>query len=369
MPDSPLDQYGILIDNSPVAMALYDRDMRLVHLNAEYARLSRLDVQEARGKVLYEVAPATEARRRIHEAVLAGESIDETSVPYKFPGDLRPTCSDIRYRPLRDADGNVVGIVSTVIDVTEGVAAQQELQELLGHKDDFLDLSAHELRTPITVIKAFAQLAQRPEFNHQLPWLEHAFEVISKHADHLAHLVNDMIEVSRIGRGPLPLYTERFDLRGLVNDLENDYAPLFARCTYAIDLPDGPVIVEADRNRIGAVFANIIENADKYASEHAPCNIRIAVETAGEEAIVSIRDKGIGIPLGEQERVFERFFRASNAGTRVRNGLGLGLYIGRSIVEQHGGRIWLESAEGRGTALYFALPLAPGRDQSSLEKR
>ncbi len=93
---------------------------------------------------------------------------------------------------------------------------EQELQDLLGHKDDFLDLSAHELRTPITVIKAFAQLAQRPEFRHRLPWQQHAFEVIGRHADHLVHLVNDMIEVSRIGRGPLP--TVQGEVRPLRTD-------------------------------------------------------------------------------------------------------------------------------------------------------
>ncbi len=90
MPDSLLDLYGTLIDNSPVAMVLYDRDMRIVHLNDEFARLSRLDARQARGKVLYDLAPATRARRHIHDTVLSGESIDQANVPYKFPERASP---------------------------------------------------------------------------------------------------------------------------------------------------------------------------------------------------------------------------------------------------------------------------------------
>jgi signal transduction histidine kinase len=352
-------------------MVLYDHNMRIVHLNAEFARLARLDPEEARGKILYDLAPATLTRRHIHQSVLSGESIDERSVPHKFPDEERPRCSDIQYRPIRDPQGNIVGILSALIDVTEVVYARQELQELLGHKDHFLDLSAHELRTPITVIKAFAQLAQRPEFRDNLSWLEHAFEVIGRHAGHLARLVDDMIEVSRIGRGSLPLYMERFDLRELVAALQVDYAPVFDRCSSTIELPDKPVMLEADRNRIGAVLANVIENADRFAGDKAPCSIRISVERRdlnlrekegaermrAEEALVSIHDNGIGIPPDEQHKVFDRFYRASNAGTRARNGLGLGLYICKNIVEQHGGTIWLESIQGRGTTCRFTLPL------------
>lgn len=358
MPYSPLDNYKILIENSPVAMVLYDRDMRIVHLNDEFARLARLDADKVRGRSLYDVAPDTGARKEIHVALLSGERRDDRNVPHQFPGEERPRYSDIRYRPLLDETGNVIGILSAIIDVSEQTYAQQEMQELLGHKEDFLDLSAHELRTPITVIKAFAQLAQRPEFREKSAWLEYALDVIGKHSDHLVNLVHDMIEVSRLGRGPLPLYKEQFDLAELVSSLERDYAPIFEQCPFTIETPPSPVIVEADRNRIGTVFANIIDNAAKYTSDTGQCAIRIALEADDKEAVASIHDNGIGIPSDQQARVFDRFFRASNAGTRSRNGLGLGLYICKNIVEQHKGRIWLNSLAGKGTTFYFALPVA-----------
>ena len=362
MPHSSLQQYGPLVECSPIAMVLYDRDMRIAHLNDEFVRLSRLGAQ-ARGKVLYDLAPATRARRQVHQAVLSGGSVDDIDVPHHFPGEPRPRYSDIRYRPLRDEQGSVIGILSTIVDVTEQVHIRQELQDLLGYKDDFLDLSAHELRTPITVIKAFAQLAQRPKFRDNLPWLMHAFEVISRHSDHLSHLVNDMIEASRIGSMPLPLYNEQFDLRDLITDLQSEYAPVFRRCSCSFNLPNTPIILEADRNRIGTVLSNIIDNADKYRNQSELCRIEIAAEQNGRQVVITIRDNGIGIPPDEQDKVFDRFFRASNTGTRSRNGLGLGLYICRTIVEQHGGRIWLESASDAGTTFYFALPTTAVKNQ------
>ncbi len=103
----------------------------------------------------------------------------------------------------------------------------------------------------------------------------------------------------------------------------------------------------------------------RYAGEDKPCAIRIRVEPQGKAALTSVHDNGIGIPPDEQDKVFERFFRASNAGTRARNGLGLGLYICKSVVEQHHGRIWLESAQGKGSTFYFTLPALAGVKSAS----
>lgn len=357
MPSPQLDQLGILINNAPVAMALYDTDMRIVHLNQEFANISRLDYSEAKGKLLYELAPDTRTRRHVHDKILSGESYADENVPHQFPDEARPRYSNISYKPLRDGEGNVIGILTTVIDVTAQVHATQDLKALIGRNDDFLDLSAHELRTPITVIKAFAQLAQRPEFNSKQPWLAYAIEVIGKHADHMVNLIHDMLEVSRIGQGDLPLYREQFDLCDLASSLERDYEPLFENCNCTFDIPAAPVMVDADRQRVGTVFANIVDNAGKYAKDKSPCDIKLALKLDGDKVIASVQDKGIGIPQDQQSKIFDRFFRASNVNTRTRNGLGLGLYICKAIVEQHGGRIWVDSDTNKGTTIFFSLPL------------
>src|SRR5215218_668898 len=136
-----------------------------------------------------------------------------------------------------------------------------------------------------------------------------------------------MLEVSRIGKGQLPLYKEHFDLGELLGGLERAYEPLFESCVSTFEVPSEPVMVEADKNRIGTVFANIVDNATKYADEKTQCVIKLALEVKEKEVIASVRDNGIGIPPDQQSKVFERFFRASNVNVRSRNGLGLGLYI------------------------------------------
>lgn len=358
MTPSSLDRYSILIDNSPVAMAVFDADMRIIHLNSEFAQVARLEPRLSKGNILYDIAPYSLDRRSVHESVLSGEDRIETSVPRHYQGDPQPTYNDVRYKALKDDSGAVIGMLVTVIDVTEQVLARRALQELIGYREDFLDLSAHELRTPITVIKAFAQLAQRPEFSKKPPWLAYAIDVIGRHADHMVNLVQDMLEVSRMGKGTLPLYKERFDLCELAGSLERDYEPLFESCECTFELPADPIIVEADRNRIGTVFANIVDNAGKYAKEKSPCSIKLALEPKDSEVIASVHDDGIGIPSDQQSKVFDRFFRANNVTTRSRNGLGLGLYICKTIVEQHNGRIWLNSATDEGTTVFFSLPVS-----------
>jgi signal transduction histidine kinase len=118
--------------------------------------------------------------------------------------------------------------------------------------------------------------------------------------------------------------------------------------------------VNADRQRIEEVLTNLLQNAIKYSGD-SRC-IEVVVRRAEAEVVTSVRDFGVGIPEGEQDRIFERFFRATNVASPRHTGLGLGLYISYSIVSRHGGRIWVESKVGTGSTFYFALPGLPGRD-------
>jgi signal transduction histidine kinase len=120
-------------------------------------------------------------------------------------------------------------------------------------------------------------------------------------------------------------------------------------------MPDEPVMVGADRQRIEQVLTNLVQNAIKYSSDTK--RIEIACRVEGDEVVTSVHDYGVGIPAAQQSRVFQRFFRASNVSTSNYSGLGLGLFISHGIITRHGGRMWLESAEGQGSTFYFALPL------------
>ncbi|MFL5732892.1 MAG: PAS domain-containing protein [Chloroflexia bacterium] len=363
-----------LIEATPVGMIYLDRHMRVVDINAAYARMAHLDQATVRGQIFYDLAPDLEERRAMHARVLAGESIDVQNVPYMDAVEKRMRYYDIFYRPVKDGSGEVTGVVSAVLDVTEHM-------ELDRHKDEFLSIASHELRTPVTSIKGFAQLALRTAVEQKNDRLLRPLRNISEQSNHLTRLINDLLDVSRTESGTLPLHIEKFDMAELLREVVSSLDIVNPDVKCRLDLPGGPAMVNADRGLIQQVVNNLLENAVKYSRDERKIEVRLSVasgqwpvvsDTGGGQtlnhersegsrplATVSVRDFGVGIPEDQQAQVFERFFRARNAGYQARNGMGLGLYIAQNIVTRHGGRMWLESARDVGSTFYFALPALP----------
>lgn len=250
--------------------------------------------------------------------------------------------------PVRDDSGQVIGASAVARDITER-------KELDRRKNEFISLASHELKTPITVIKGFSQYALKYASGQENDRLTVALKGIDENTNLITRIVTDLLDVSRIERALLPIYPATVDLGLLVREVIKDIELTRPELNCTLDLPADPVMVEADSQLIRQVVHNLVENAIKYS--RGDQRVELSVSVSDGEAITSVRDFGMGIPKAEQERVFERFYRASNAGFRSRNGLGLGLFIAHGIVERHGGRIWLESTEGKGTTFYFSLPL------------
>jgi signal transduction histidine kinase len=161
--------------------------------------------------------------------------------------------------------------------------------------------------------------------------------------------------VSRIESSDvLPLYPEPFDLNLLVSDAARNVDLTAPGFNWTLDLAAAPVQVNADPHLIGEVMTNLLENAVKYSGDSN--RIEVAVAPNGKEVVTSVRDYGVGIPTAQQKQVFDRSYRASNATSLPRNGLGL--FLAREIVTRHGGRIWCESIQDVGSTFYFSLPLA-----------
>ena len=174
----------------------------------------------------------------------------------------------------------------------------------------------------------------------------------------MTRLIDELLDVSRIQSGALAFYEELVDLRGLVEDVVGSLELSAPDFTFSMELPPTPVTVSADRQRMEQVLYNLLQNAVKYSGNSRLVEVSVAV--SGDEVVTSVQDYGVGIPAEQQSQVFERFFRGSNVETRHYAGLGLGLFISRSIVARHGGRMWLRSVEGEGSTFYFALPVAKG---------
>jgi len=244
-----------------------------------------------------------------------------------------------------------------VRDRTEKLTkANQELQELDNRKSEFLSIAAHQLRTPLSGLKwALNMLIEGeagPISDQQKVLLMKSYEGNER----LVGLVNEMLQANRIERGVLPLQKVSTQVVDLVDNVLYEVLPIAAKTNITIhfnhtNTPPEPLMIDPEKAR--AVFQNLIENAIKYTHPGGEVNIQISRVENVEQFAIS--DNGIGIPIDDQAHIFSRFFRARNAKKVDPNGTGLGLYIAKNIIEMHGGKIWLESGEDKGTTFYFTL--------------
>ena len=239
-------------------------------------------------------------------------------------------------------------------------AARAEAEAALRARDTFLAIAAHELKTPLTTLKGAAQLLRRREERGALApeRLTGGLHTIERSADRLAALVNDLLDVSRLRAGHLALTLGPVDLPALVGEAVARAREQHGDThRFALDGPAALAPVAADAGRLEQVVTNLLDNAVKYSP--AGGEVAVAVRAAGGGALVSVRDAGIGLPPGSEAAIFEPFGRAPNAERGRVPGMGLGLYICRTIVERHGG--WIRAAsggEGRGATFSVWLPLA-----------
>lgn len=241
--------------------------------------------------------------------------------------------------------------------------ARAEAEAALRAREEFLSIASHELRNPIAAIKGHIQLVQRFHRAGRLDdhRLERILRQVSADSDRLAVLTEDLLDVSRLRSGALTLRRRMADLREVVRAAIDDVQSQWQEGQYRVVLeqPDEPVMVRIDPGRIDQVVANLLDNAAKYSPNGGEVRVTLAVDETG--AVLRIRDEGIGLPPGAEERIFEPFGRAANAQQRNLPGMGLGLYICRQIVASHGGRMGVESeGEDRGTTVWAWFPRETG---------
>ncbi|MFT3774008.1 MAG: GAF domain-containing sensor histidine kinase [Minicystis sp.] len=225
-------------------------------------------------------------------------------------------------------------------------------------KDVFLGLASHELRTPLTALKLNVQFVHR-EVERIDPALGVRIAKLNASIDRLTRLVEDMLNVSAIVGGQISVRKRPCDLGEICRNAAAEQSQV-ARRPLSLELPEAPVPTLADDERMGEVVSNLLSNAFKYSAADRP--VTLSLQASGEEAVVTVRDQGPGIAPEQLSHIFERFYRVPGQSVRSGSyvGLGLGLFLSKAIVEQHGGRIWVESAPGQGSAFSFALPLAAG---------
>ncbi|MDR3734706.1 MAG: PAS domain S-box protein [Acidobacteriaceae bacterium] len=264
---------------------------------------------------------------------------DGTSFPVEYVA--RPQISD----------GKAVGVVVAFTDVTE----RRALDKM---KDEFISTVSHELRTPLTALRAAlglvagGALASKPEKMHQM------VEIALGNTDRLVRLVNDILDLERIGSGKAQLHSTMNSVEDLMRRAVELQSVRAEKAHVQFSIAAEGVSVWADPDRILQMLANLIGNAIKFSPNGGEIHL-VARNLSDNEAQIEVHDQGRGIPQDKLEQIFERFQQVDASDSRAMGGTGLGLAICRSIAQQHGGRIWAESAPGKGASFFFTLPTRP----------
>ncbi|WP_186461726.1 PAS domain-containing sensor histidine kinase [Mucilaginibacter pallidiroseus] len=245
-------------------------------------------------------------------------------------------------------DPMVRGLIIQVRDITHRVNQQR-------HQEDFVNMASHELKSPITAIRGFLQIAEKRWQDNKRDDQPMYLSRIKAQTEKLLILIDDMLNMTRIKAGELSYHFNPIDLAVCVKDAAVAVSASTTGRELIMDIPEGLPHVNADHERIGQVVTNLLSNAFKYSPPHAPVNLSLAkVDNTLE---VTVSDHGIGIPKEKLRRVFDRFYRVDTLPKGQYEGLGLGLFIASEIIRQHKGHISVESEEGKGAVFKFSLPI------------
>jgi signal transduction histidine kinase len=259
------------------------------------------------------------------------------------------------------------GLERKVAERTRDLAvANERLQELDRLKSDFVSNVSHELRTPLTAIKGAVDLVLREVTGPLTEKQTHYLTRVRSNTQHLAGLINDLLDLSKIESGKSEVKRSRVSLAGLVHEVVETLRPVAAEKEIALEaaISAPSILVWVDRDKINQVLTKLIGNAIKFTPAHGTVTIS-ASRNANERVLVSVSDTGPGIPPDEKQRIFDKFYQIAQSGEAKPKGTGLGLAICKALVELHGGTIWVESEPSGGSVFYFTLPATMDGDVRS----
>jgi PAS domain S-box-containing protein len=325
--------------------------------NGAAQRLFGWTAQEIVGQPIYTIIPPERhgEEAEIIARLRRGERIEHFET-VRVAKDGRRIDVSLTVSPVRDAAGRIVGASKMARDITERKRVLQALEEASRQKDNFLAMLAHELRNPLAPIRNGLQLLRMVDPASEPA--EQARAIMERQVDHLVRLVDDLMDVSRITRGKIEMRKEPVDLGSIVLSAVETSRPAIeaARHRFNLSLPSEAIVVDADFVRIAQVVANLLNNAAKYTDNGG--EISLVAQREGDEAVIRVRDNGIGISPEMMSRLFQMFAQSQDSLSRSRGGLGIGLALARTLVELHGGRIEAQSAgHGRGTEFVVRLPV------------
>jgi PAS domain S-box-containing protein len=355
--------YETALNNTPDFVYVFGLDHRALYANE--ALLKVWGVDDVRGKRWMDLG-YEQWHADMHDAEI--DQVIRTRAPIRgeipFTGTNGTRVYDYIFAPVFGSDGQVVAIAGTTRDITDRQAAEQALRQQAASlaeadraKDEFLATLSHELRNPLAPLRnSLALLRQLDQDNEKA---EPVRAMMERQVNHLVRLVDDLLEVSRISRGTLSLRKERVEMAAIVRSAIETSEPLMAEAGHALDvvLPPEPLWLEGDPVRLAQVLANLLNNAAKYSNDGGRITVR--GESRDGQAVISVRDTGLGIDPDMLPRVFDMFSRGHRDSGRAQGGLGIGLALARRLAEMHDGTLdGYSDGPGKGSEFVIRLPQA-----------
>ena len=342
-----------ILESSADGIMTIDPERRILRFNAGMERISGWSKKEAIGSHCFEVLKVRDSY---------GENLCKNRCPIikntegfaSLAGALttkggQDVDVDLSYSVARSLGGELLTTVINVHDI-------RHLREIEDLRSSLLTTVSHELQTPISIIKAYAGTLARPDAEWSRETIISKLQAIEEESDRLSELVSKLLYTSRIEGGGVALNKHFIDLGNEARRVAKRFAEVRENCSVQVEFSSDVPPVLADPEKIDEVLTNLVDNAMKFSPTGG--TVKIKGEVRGGDVLIVVADEGIGIPLRDQEHIFERFYRVADGSATQMRGTGLGLYICQTLVEAHGGRIWVESEPNTGSRFVFSLPLA-----------
>jgi len=345
-----LDYSEAIVDTVRLPLIILNKDLQVITANRAFYDIFKLTPKETENQSIYQLndnAWNIPKLKVLLEKILPKNTIFENyEVEIELPSIGCRTMLLNARRTYRQVN-NTEAVLLAFEDITD--RKQLEMQ-----KDDFIGIVSHELKTPLTSIKAFAQLLERNLIESKNEKGTYYLSKMTDQMERLTQLVSSFVNVYKIQNGKLTLNKKDFKIDELIDSTVEDFQ--YITKSHKIVCADkSQISIHADYERIKQVLNNLVSNAIKYS----PKEKRIIVSSVKDKnnVKIAVQDFGLGIPNEERSKIFDRFFRVKGKREKGIPGLGLGLYISYEIVAQHKGKLWVDSEEGKGSTFYFTLPI------------
>lgn len=358
----------VLLDSLNELVVFADSNLDIIWANKSALEFMKKDLQEAVGLSLKS------------SPIISGLSEDLQSEQIFVTGNKKSgefTSKDgrdwfVQAIPVTEEDGTIIGVLETCREITERKTAEKLLQEKQiaevanRTKSEFLANMSHELRTPLNSIIGFSELLQEQAYGDLSEKQLRAVGNISKSGKHLLHLINDILDLSKVEAGKLELNYKDFDLAAKLNTIQNLLSPIANRknIKIEIDMDSSIKSIRADENRFIQIMYNLVDNAIKFSYENAI--ITIGIRRKENMVEITVKDMGIGIKAEDQNKIFKPFSQVDSFSSKRSKGTGLGLSLVKQIVKMHGGYVWFRSSPEEGSIFAFTIPI-DGNKESNVD--